>query len=202
MSFNTYGQKSIGKGKVPYQVWSEVKGVKHSGGVLEGFEDLPVGAVIPAGTPVRLEKAGGALTYLKTYELAEAASTTAVKIYAGLGQLPAVGDNLMIAPSDLSTAGTAIAVAAVGEEVDGIVEITLGAALTADAGAVLVAADAEGKIAVIPNGLLWHDIVKEEGDTMATGACVDFGRIFADRAPAVPAAIERELVTIKFDRGI
>ena len=43
-------------------MWSEVKGVKHGGGVIDAtaFADAnyPVGSVIPAGTPV-LNKAGG-----------------------------------------------------------------------------------------------------------------------------------------------
>lgn len=201
MSFNTYGQKAVDS-KGGYQVWSEVNGVKHSGGIVEGFAKLPVGTVIPDGTPVHLDSAGGKLTYLKTYEIVEEVSeATAATVYAGWHK-PDVGEKVMIAPDSLSDKGTAVEITKVGEVLDGKVEVTLGTAITAKPGDVLVGANDDGTIAVKPNGLLWHAIVKKDGDTVATGACVDFGRIFADRAPAIPASIEKELVTIKFDRGI
>jgi hypothetical protein len=49
---------------------------------------------------------------------------------------------------------------------------------------------------------LWHDVVKEDGDTVGTGAVVDAGRVFEDRIPAIPAAYKAVLPTIKFEKGI
>jgi hypothetical protein len=80
---------------------------------------------------------------------------------------------------------------------------------TASAGTIYAEADKAGAGAVVkntavPNGLLWNDIVKEEGDTVASGAVVDKGRIYADRIDALPAAYEKHLeyVGIKFEKGI
>lgn len=52
-------------------------------------------------------------------------------------------------------------------------------------------------------GLLWHDIRKEEGDILGTGAVVDKGRILEDRMPYQLSAEEKaELPSIKFEKGI
>ena len=56
-------------------MWSEVKGVKHGGGVIDAtaFADAnyPVGSVIPAGTPVTLIKQVRTLKPIYFYELAK-----------------------------------------------------------------------------------------------------------------------------------
>ena len=213
MSFNTYGQNSKTFG-ARYQVWAEVKGVKHGGGVIDAtaFADAnyPVGSVIPAGTPVYLDKAGGTLKPIYFYELAKtltAADTSAV-LY-GNYPLSADGGNLIAVPSAIGGDGTGVAYSAAVDNGDGTHTITIQAEAlgTAAAGTVYAEADKAGATAVVvetavPNGLLLHDIVKEEGDTFATGAVVDEGRIFEDRIVAIPAAYKAVLPGIKFEKGV
>lgn len=192
MSFNTYGQnkKSVGGLR---QVWAEVTGVKSGGGVLSGFEELPVGAVVAAGTPVYLDKAGGKLVAINTFEIADDASAGATDYVINGDVLPQIGSSLKI-----DGGGDAVEVTGVAENTDGSINITVGATLGAlDAGVVLVE-DLEAE----PNGLLWHDIVKEEGDFMATGAVVDRGRIYEDRINPIPATFKALLPSIKFEKGI
>lgn len=200
--YNTYGQRSKSFG-VPVQVWLEVNGVKSGGGIVAGFDNLPVGAVIPAGTAVHLDKSGGTLTPVRTFEVSDAATTTKVKVWAA--NHPYVGEKVMLAPSALDGTGTGFNVSAVGAEVDGKVELTLNASITAAVGDILVSADKQGAdaaIAAIPNGLLRHDIVKEEGDDLGTGACVDVGRIREDIAPTLPEIFKEILSDIKFEKGV
>lgn len=213
MSFNTYGQNSKTFG-ARYQVWSEVKGVKHGGGVIDAtaFANYPVGAVIPAGTPVYLNKAGGTLTPIYFYELAETllATDTEAVLY-GNYPLTATGGNLIAAPSAIGGTGTGVAYSAAVDNGDGTYTITIvaNALGTAAAGTVYAEANKAGtgavvKETVVPDGLLLHDIVKEEGDTFATGAIVDKGRIFYDRIVAIPAAYKKHLeyVGISFEKGV
>lgn len=212
MSFNTYGQNSKTFG-ARYQVWSEVKGVKHGGGVIDAtaFANYPVGSVIPAGTPVYLDKSGGTLKPIYFYELAEtltATDTTAV-LY-GNYPLNAAGGNIIAVPTAIGGDGEGVAYSAAVDNGDGTHTITIAqnALGTAAAGTVYAEADgaaATGKIVketAVPNGLLLHDIVKEEGDTFATGAVVDEGRIFEDRIVAIPAAYKAVLPGIKFEKGV
>jgi len=211
MSFNTYGQNSKTFG-ARYQVWSEVKGVKHGGGVIDAtaFANYPVGSVIPAGTPVYLDKAGGTLKPIYFYELAETLTNddTEAVLY-GNYPLTAAGGNLIVAPSAIGGTGTGVAYSAAVDNGDGTHTITITAKAlgTAAAGTVYAEADKSGTGAVVketavPNGLLLHDIVKEEGDTFATGAVVDEGRIFEDRIVAIPAAYKAVLPGIKFEKGV
>lgn len=211
MSFNTYGQNSktfAGR----YQVWAEVKGVKNGGGVIDAtaFANYPVGAVIPAGTPVALASAGGALTPIYFYELAETllATDTEAVLY-GNYPLAAAGGNLIAAPSAIGGTGTGVAYSAAVNNGDGTYTITIAAnALgTAAAGTVYAEANKAGTGAAVketgvPAGLLWHDIVKQEGDTWATGAVVDEGRIYGDRVVAIPAAYKAAMPEIKFEKGV
>ena len=107
--------------------------------------------------------------------------------------------------------GTGVAYSAAVDNGDGTHTITIQAnALgAAAAGTIYAEADKAGTGAVVketavPVGLLWHDVVKEDGDTVGTGAVVDAGRVFEDRIPAIPAAYKRHLeyVGIKFEKGI
>ena len=209
MSFNTYGQNSKTFG-ARYQVWSEVKGVKHGGGVIDAtaFANYPVGSVIPAGTPVYLDKAGGTLKPIYFYELAEAPEATATEaVLYGNYPLTAAGGYIIAAPSAIGGTGTGVAYSAAVDNGDGTHTITIAAEAlgAATAGTVYAEANAAGTAveeAAVPNGLLLHDIVKEEGDTFATGAVVDEGRIFEDRIVAIPAAYKAVLPGIKFEKGV
>lgn len=211
MSFNTYGQKTL-TSKAPVQVWAEVSGVKHGGGSIDGFSSLPVGTVIPAGTPVALDAAGGTIKPIYFYELAKTpeASDTKAILYGSAPLDPASG-YLIAVPSAIGGTGTSVAYSAAVDNGDGTHTITIAAdALgTAEAGTIYAEANESGTDAVVketavPVGLLWHDVVKEDGDTVGTGAVVDAGRVFEDRIPAIPAAYKRHLeyVGIKFEKGI
>ena len=83
---------------------------------------------------------------LKTYELAEAASTTEIKIVRnGYRHIPFVGDTLMVSGAKLNTTGTGVTVTAVKKSADGTEwEVTLSAAITGSKGDVLVEADKVG----------------------------------------------------------
>ena len=209
MSFNTYGQKTKSTG-APVQVWAEVSGVKNGGGTIANFDDLPDGYVIPAGTPVHLDKAGGTLTPIYFYELKTTLTAHATEaVLYGSAPLNPAGGNVIVAPSAIGGSGTGVAYSAAVDNGDGTHTITIEAnALgTAAAGTIYAEADKAGTGAVVkntavPNGLLWNDIVKEEGDTVASGAVVDVGRIYEDRAPAIPAAYKAVLPTIKFEKGV
>lgn len=212
MSFNTYGQNSKTFG-ARYQVWSEVKGVKHGGGVINAtaFANYPVGSVIPAGTPVYLDKSGGTLKPIYFYELAETLEATDTEaVLYGNYPLTAAGGNIIAVPTAIGGTGAGVAYSAAVDNGDGTHTITIApnALGTAVAGTVYAEADgagATGKIVketAVPNGLLLHDIVKEEGDTFATGAVVDEGRIFEDRIVAIPAAYKAVLPGIKFEKGV
>ena len=209
MSFNTYGQKTKTSG-VPVQVWAEVSGVKNGGGTIADFDDLPDGYVIPAGTPVNLDKAGGSLTPVYFYELKTTLTALATEaVLYGNAPLVAGGGNVIVVPSAIAGTGTGVAYSKAEDNGDGTHTITIvaNALGTAAAGTIYAESDKAGTGAIVkntavPNGLLWNDIVKEEGDTVASGAVVDVGRIYEDRAPSIPAAYKAVLSTIKFEKGI
>ena len=209
MSFNTYGSKSKDYGMKLIPVWIKVDGVYQGGGklyVASSFtSEYPVGTVIPAGTPCYLDKAGGTLKPAYTYELAKALAAADEKVvFKGNGYLKAIkqGDVVMVAPTTVTTTGAAYTVGVVTEDADGNYEvaITANAWGTAAVGTIFVVANsagASGKLpALVPNGLLWHDIVVEEGDTSATGALVYEGAILADRVAPIPACFAKEMTNI------
>lgn len=207
MSFNTYGQKSA-TSKPRIQVWAEVDGRKTGGGTLD-MTNLKAGDVIPAGTPVALSKSGGTLTPIHFYELAvDLNSTDTEAILIGNIPLPETG-NVIAVPAAIGGTGTGVAYSAITDNGNGTYTVTIEAnALgAAKAGAVYAEADKAGtgakvKNAAIPDGLLWHDIVIEEGDTLATGAVVDDGRIYEDRIVGIPTAYKALMPNIKFEKGV
>lgn len=206
MSYNTYGQKDR-DARVPIPVWAEVTGVKHGGGSID-LSEFPAGGVIPAGTPVHLDKSGGTLTPLYLYEVVEV-SADGKEITVRANVAPAVGDALMVFPNTVNGKGKAVAVKTVVEKDYGIHTITFTAAFAeAKEGVLLVVADkadetgAVVKVSSLPEGLLWHDIVKEEGDIWGTGAVVDTGRIYEDRIVGVPSAYKAAMPSVKFEKGI
>ena len=209
MSFNTYGSKSKDYGMKLIPVWVKVDGVYQGGGklyVASSFtSEYPIGTVIPAGTPCYLDKAGGTLKPAYTYELAKALLATDEKVvFKGNGYLKAIkqGDVVMVAPTTVTTTGAAYTVGVVTEDADGNYEVAIEANAwgTAAVGTIFIvanAAGASGKLpALVPNGLLWHDIVVEEGDTSATGALVYEGAILSDRVPPIPACYAKEMSRI------
>ena len=211
MSFNTIGSKTtIYGGFTP--IWLEVEGVKQAGGSLKApvafATDYPTGTVIPAGTPVYLAKSGGDLIPLQTFELAVALAAGDTKIvFKNAGNVPQVkaGQFLMLAPATYATTGTAYTVPA-GGVVNGTnieIPITAGSWGTANAGDVFVVAKGTGASQLMyttPNGLLWHDIIIEDGDFYATGAVVFDGSILVDRTSPIPACVKTVLSDINFEK--
>lgn len=104
----------------------------------------------------------GSVYLLKTYELAEAASTTEVKIVRdGFHHKPFVGDILMVEPDKLTATGTGVTVTAVKADGD-VWVLTVSAALTGAKGAVLVEAEKAGSgakaVVTNPNAFLPCDV--------------------------------------------
>lgn len=203
MSYNTYGKKGR-SAQAPIPVWAEVRGVKHGGGSID-LSDFPVGGVIPAGTPVNLDKSGGTLTPLYLYEVVEDVIATGTKVTVRANVAPAVGDFLMVFAEE----GKGVKVNKVVEDHYGVYTITLNAALgELEEGDILIGADkaddtgSKPEVDLLPTGLLWHDIVKEDGDAWGTGAVVDEGRIYEDRIVGVPSVYKTAMPSVKFEKGI
>ncbi len=207
MGFNTFGQISK-TSRAPFQVWAEVSGVKSGGGTLD-ISSYPTGTVVRAGTPVALDKSGGTLVPVLFYETAKAVLATDTEVLlVGSGVLSATG-NIGVVPETFGGDTQGAAYTAGVDNGDGTfsIEIVANALGALDMGEVLAKVSdttATAKLSNLakPEGLLWHDIVVEDGDTLATGAIVDVGRIFEDRAPRVPAAYKAFIPSVKFEKGI
>lgn len=215
MGYNTYGKKEVGKGRVPVQVWAEIRGAKHGGGTIDAtaFADYAVGAVIPAGTPIHLDKSGGTATPIYTYEVLEdVGSADTEVILKGVFPLTATGF-LMVAPNAIGGQGKGVAYTGGKYEDEGAfvqsVQIAADALGELSAGTILMVADkahASGSVPVndkAPTGLLYHDITKRDGDQWASAGVVDRGRIFEDRVVGgIPASFKTALPGISFEKGI
>lgn len=209
MSFNTFvfKQKTYGGS---HHVWHEVRKRLLSGGTLP--QPLPaIGTVIPAGTPVQIDEAGGTAKLLEFFKLADAlsATDTIVKVKAGLGlPKPDEGMPIMVAPAKLTDSGDAIAATNVTyDKSDNTYSFTIPAnALgTLPAGSILVKAASAGTgvaIAAIPNALTWNDVYIKEGTSVATVAGVVDGTIYSDRIAPLPDSIRALLPNILFQKGV
>lgn len=215
MSFNSYRKREMEFGGFT-PVWLEVNGVKQGGGTIKGDSgvfatDFPVGTVIPAGTPCRLSKAGGDITILRTFELVHDVSTSetivVVKPCSCIDSVHTLkkGLNLRIDNSNVPSPATGVAVGDVTVDPNGNLSFSITAnafGVALKAGEVLVEASKAGASAdfkVIPNGLIWHDIVIESGDYAATGAVVDNGRIFGSRIAPVSNVVRNAVPTIIYE---
>lgn len=214
-NYGTYGSETQSLGGVT-PIWKHVDnvGIEEGGGKLKVASsfatEYPVGTIIPAGTPVNLSAPGADLTVLKTLEVAVAFdSSTAVLIDfkgPGVALSPTVGDFFMPAPATVATTGTGFEVVAVTVDSSGnyAMDISVGAAGAAAAGAIYVQCDKAGPgavIKVVPTGLLRREIYIGAGVTSATGASVFNGTILGDRIPPVPACVKAVLPQIKFEKG-
>ena len=209
MSFNTFSsiEKTIGGS---HFVWHEVRKSLISGGTLP-LPLPPVGTVIPAGTPVQIDTAGGIVKFLEFFEVAEAvtATSTTVKVKAGLGlPKPDEGMAIMVSPTSITGTGKAVAVTNLSFDAS---DNTYSFEITADGlgalsvGAILVNATAVGasaKVAAIPNALTWNDVYIKEGTHAATVAGVVDGTIYADRIAPLPDSVKALLPAILFQKGV
>lgn len=209
MSFNTFSSKQKTYGGSHF-VWHEVRKRLISGGTLP--LPLPsVGTVIPAGTPVQIDSAGGTAKLLEFFEVAApvSATDTVVKVKAGLGlPKPDEGMAIMVSPSNITASGKAIAATKVTFDAS---DNTYSFAITANdlgvlsAGAILVNAASVGasvKVAATPNALTWNDVYIKEGTYAATVAGVVDGVIYADRIAPLPDSVKALFPAILFQKGV
>lgn len=209
MSFNTFSstQKTYGGS---HFVWHEVRKRLLSGGTLP-TPLPPVGTVIPAGTPVQIDKAGETAKLLEFFEVAApvTAADTVVKVKAGLGlPKPDKGMAIMVAPSTLTASGKSIAATNVTyDSSDNTYSFTIAAndLGVLAIGAILVNAASVGasvKVAAIPNALTWNDVYIKEDTYAATVTGVVDGVIYADRIAPLPDSVKALLPAILFQKGV
>ena len=185
---------------------------KTAGGILKTLPtNTPV--TIPAGTPVYLDKfAGGEVTILETFRVAKAVAATDIVVEVlSEGNVPQIQADMIVmkAPATVTTTGKSKKIGAVTKASD---SSNLTFAITAndlgvlEAGDILVIADkaaASGaSIAVIPNGLVWHDLRVREGDTAQSVAVVVDGHILEDRISPIPSCVKAILPQIIFETGV
>ena len=175
-------------------VWLEVKERKIAGGTFS-LSGVAKGTIFAAGMPVRLEKMGGTVTILPTFQVVGAVSSSATTLVLKpqAGVAPAQG---MIV-GKMTSAGVAAKAVALGAATPltgndaGKYQFTITAndlGVLAD-GDVLVIVSAAGanKAAVLPNGLSWRQVVVDSDNaTVGTIAVVTKGQVLADRIPAMP----------------
>lgn len=175
-------------------VWLEVKERKIAGGTFS-LSGVAKGTIFAAGMPVRLDKMGGTVTILPTFQVvgAVSASATTLVLKPQAGVAPAQG---MIV-GKMTSAGVAAKAVALGAATPltgndaGKYQFTITAndlGVLAD-GDVLVIVSAAGanKAAVLPNGLSWRQVVVDSDNaTIGTIAVVTKGQVLADRIPAMP----------------
>lgn len=175
-------------------VWLEVKERKIAGGTFS-LSGVAKGTIFAAGMPVRLDKMGGTVTILPTFQVvgAVSASATTLVLTPQAGVAPAQG---MIV-GKMTSAGVAAKAVALGAATPltgndaGKYQFTITAndlGVLAD-GDVLVIVSAAGanKAAVLPNGLSWRQVVVDSDNaTVGTIAVVTKGQVLADRIPAMP----------------
>lgn len=188
-------------------VWLEVKERKIAGGTFS-LDGVAKGTIFAAGMPVRLDKMGGTVTILPTFQVVGAVSSSATTLVLKpeAGVVPAEG---MIV-GKMTSAGVAAKAAALGAPTAltgtdaGKYSFTITAndfGTLAD-GDVLVIVSAAGanKAATLPNGLSWRQVVVDSDNaTYGTIAVVTKGQVLGDRIPAMPAEYKAAMPGITFE---
>lgn len=188
-------------------VWLEVKERKIAGGTFS-LSGVAKGTIFPAGMPVRLDKMGGTVTILPTFQVVGAvsaeATTLVLKPLAGV--IPAA-DMIVGKMSSAGVAAKAVALGAAtpltgtdaGKYQFTIVANSLGTLSDGDI-LVIVSASGSNKAAVLPNGLSWRQVVVDSNNaTIGTVAVVTKGQILGDRIPQMPEFYKNALVGITFE---
>lgn len=149
---------------------------------------------------------------LKTYKVVSVSGTTVNILNDGYKHVPFVGDKIGVAPDEIGGEMTAVTVTAVkNAEVGGkkVWAVTTSAALTAEADAVLVEADAEGKMlikninAVCPTDLDMFDAAAT-GDEDFDGARYSYtpvlgGVMHINKMSPLPACVLKVNNTAKYN---
>lgn len=188
-------------------VWLEVKRRKIAGGTFD-ISGYGKGTLIAAGIPVRLDKMGGTVTILPTFQVVGAVSSSAttlvLKPQAGIA--PAQG---MIV-GKMTSAGVAAKAVALGAATPltgndaGKYQFTITAddlGTLADGDVLVIVSEAgSNKAAVLPNGLSWREVyIDSDNATLGTIAVVTDGQVLADRIPAMPDFYKAALPSIEFE---
>lgn len=141
---------------------------------------------------------------LKTYKVVSASGTTVNILNDGYKHVPFVGDKIGVAPEEIGGEMTAVTVAAVKNAVvegEKVWAVTTNTALTAEAGDVLVEADAEGKMlvkeinAVCPTDLDMFDAAAT-GDEDFDGARYSYtpalgGIMYTNKMSPLPECVKK-----------
>ena len=196
-------------GNVP--IWLSIDRTKIAGGILSALpSNTP--CIIPCGTPAYLDKmSGGTVSILETFKVAAdvASGDTAVVVYAA-GNVPQITAGLIVmkAPETYTTTGKAGVVGTVSA-VSGSTNLSFAISANAlgalTAGDILVVASASGAtatMAVLPNGLIWHDLRVRTGDTAQPAALVVSGQILEDRIAPIPTCVKDNLPMITFEKEV
>lgn len=188
-------------------VWLEVKRRKIAGGTFS-LNGVAKGTIYPAGMPVRLDKMGGTVTLLPTFQVVGAVSSSATTMVLKplTNIVPAEGMILgkasgagQVAKAHALPAATALTGDDAGKYSFTITANDFGALADGD---ILIVASAAGSnaAAVMPNGLSWRQIVVDSDNaTYATVAVVTDGQVLADRIPAMPDNYKAALPGISFE---
>ena len=206
--FNTFNSfvsysKSIGIG---LRVWAKQKQEDcYVGGGAPTLTNFPVGCVIQAGTPAKIDETTRVVTIHTSFEVYETAaqSATSIKVKKNINNSVAHASMyVMVAPATVTGTGTGIQVTAVNTS-NKLYDVFTVAALAAEipAGTILVEADKSGASAVtlvVPNGLITDDIYKGEFTTQYSCNVAFAGAVYARRIPPVSAAIQASLNKIQF----
>ncbi len=211
-TFNTYGYKKKKYGGA-YPVWLDVKQKERAGGTIKPLP--PVGTIIPAGSLVRIEEAGGKVTFIETfYVTSHNVSNNQMMFRAYKNDWkPEAGMILMKPPATLlPTDGTPATVEYTKiktvklDSVSNQYLVTTEGGLTQmQEGDVLLRGKENGtgvEIIAVPTGLTENDVWIDNGDEYATVASVFHGEIMEDRIQPVPDCVKRVLPMIKFQKGV
>lgn len=188
-------------------VWLEVKERKIGGGTFS-LSGVSKGTIFPIGMPVRLDKMGGTVTILPTFQVVGAVTSegTTLVLKPLAGVIPA--EDMIV--GKMTSAGVAAKAVALGTATPGTGENagTYSFAITANSlgtladGDILVIVSASGsnKAAVLPNGLSWRQVVVDSDNaTVGTIAVVTKGQILGDRIPQMPDFYKNAIPGITFE---
>lgn len=169
------------------------------GFVVDDVANLPTYPnVLPAGTPILCDESLRTFKVHYAFKAKDASTTTKVNIVVGPeGSRIKKGMKVMIAPTDVTTAGTGVTVSAVVNK-EGYDEVTLSAAINCSAGDVIVECDATGasaKVKVVPNALLDRDVIADSNAKMvnATGVWYNDRPVLENRIPPIAPAVKNAL---------
>ncbi len=175
-------------------VWLEVKERKTAGCTID-TENLPVGSIIRAGSPIYMKKMGDKGVILDAYEVVSAVTASGTSVTLKQGICGTVGYTGLVV-GKIGSDGSITTAGALGATNDGMTF-----AITANALGALAAGDklyvaveaGSSKALQMPTGLSWHDVYVTEGMFGASEAVVTKGQLLADRAPELLDAYKASL---------